>query len=65
MKKVGLFQRMHFLLALALPGLVTTGCVQGPLAASYWKTIDGILIVLVFLFLVGYTLATMRSDKEG
>lgn len=56
---------MHFLLALALPGLVTTGCVQGPLAASYWKTIDGILIVLVFLFLVGYTLATMRSDKEG
>jgi hypothetical protein len=60
MKKSGLLQ----LLAAFFFTLGTTSCVYGGLSSSYWLTFDGILIVIVFLFLVFFTLATMRSSKD-
>lgn len=60
MKKTGLIQ----LLVVLFPSLGMTGCVHGPFSSSEWKTFDGILIIVVFLFLLFYTLATMRSDEE-
>ena len=60
MKKAGLFN----FLAVVFLGLGSTGCVKEPFSASYWRTFDGTLIIIVFLFLVFYTLATMRSSKD-
>ncbi|MES2730945.1 MAG: hypothetical protein V4714_04325 [Bacteroidota bacterium] len=60
MKKSGLFQ----LLALVFISLSITGCVHGGCSSSHWKTFDGIMIVVVSLFLILFTLATMRSSKH-
>jgi|GEM_PF-2585284 len=60
MKKAGLFKRF----AILFLGLGSTGCVKEPFSASYWRTFDGTLIIIVFLFLVFFTLATMRSSKH-
>jgi hypothetical protein len=60
MKKTGLIQ----LLVVVFLSLGMTGCVRGVFSSSEWLTFDGILIIVVFLFLLFYTLATMRSDEE-
>jgi hypothetical protein len=60
MKKAGLIN----FLAIVFLGLGSTGCVKEPFSASYWRTFDGTLIIIVVLFLVFYTLATMRSSKH-